>query len=503
MWIARLLVIFGWTLIGLSAAHLPAIVVAVANGENLVVQAMVASALICSFVGLGMIVGLRGAKPVHDRRVAMFIPIALWAVLPLFGALPLYLSGFFPSYGAAYFEAISGMTTTGASILPDPAALPRGVLMWRSFLEWIGGLGVVIIAATIFTRINIGGYRIVQTWLPTGEGETVGGQLRGAFEALLPVYLVITTVCWGLLWASGENVYDALNLSLSTVSTGGFSAYSDSVAVRGNPLAQTILVVFMIIGATGLTLHRKAFNERRLVYRGNAEFMAYLKILVLVAISLTAISLVLRAIQGNGSDITSDIANIGNAIFMAVSMITTTGYLPDGMQGSGGFGGGFGGGGMLALGVIAMGLVVVGGTTASTSGGIKVMRAMLLFRHIRQELRRLPFPNISAPILHQDRQITDDDMSGVWFLFLTIMLAIGLGTLLLAISGLSFSDALSTAVAASTNAGPAANAMAPGFVGYASMSGLSQTIIVILMVLGRVEGALLLAIFARTFWGRD
>lgn len=483
MWLAHLLFILGWMLVGLSAAHLPALMIALANSNEAMVGVFLSSAATSAFVGLGLVAGFRGMPGGDDRRTAIFIPILIWVVVPFFAGLPFFLSGAYPTVGAAYFEAVSGLTTTGATAISDPAVLPATVLFWRSFLEWLGGLSVLVVAATVFLRLNVGGYQVIQGGFPTGEGSSLPAQLRNVFAELLPVYSGVTALCCGLLWATGEPFSGALQLALSTISTGGFTARPGGLAVIGNPWAEFVLVVFMVVGATSWALHHALLRRRGNPYAGRAEIRVALKFLVAITVVLVAV----QFLQSGEFETPALLATIWNSIYVVVSAFSTTGFVPEGAVDW-----------PLATGIVVMALVFLGGTTMSTSGGLKLMRAMLLFRHIRQELRRLGHPHISAPILYEGREVTERDLAGIWFLFLSMLLAIGIGALVLAITGLAFPEALTTAVAATTNAGPAGYLILPGFAGYADMAGSSQTAVLILMILGRVESVLLLAVLARS-----
>ena len=480
---ARLL---GWFLIILSFCQLFPLFLSLYLKEANSSQAFLLSIGFSFFFGNALLLSFKDFHIEEDRRVGMLVPFVLWIVIPLFAAIPFALTSFFGGFFQAYFEAVSGLTTTGATLLVDPSVLPKGLLFWRSQLEWIGGIGVFVLALTIFPLLNIGGMKLFYTGLPKGEGENINAQIKGTAQVLVPAYLMLTLLCFILLIISGESPLSASTLAMSTVSTGGFSINPGSVAIPSGGLGEWILMIFMILASLNITFFW--YISRGKWPRPEQDKETFNFILLTFASGLLFFILFSTLDQGVISEV-SIFSKIQTALFTAISATSTTGYVPAGGVSD-----------SLTIGLSILFLIMIGGAMGSTAGGLKMMRAMLVSRHGWQELRKLSYRHDAKGITYNKRAITQNDLGNLWLLFFLFLLAMSFGLLFLSALGMNFHQAMNISVASITNSGPTVYLMDPEFLGYNNLVTSQKLISLLLMVFGRFEGVLILAIIAKNFW---
>ncbi|MFH2132729.1 MAG: TrkH family potassium uptake protein, partial [bacterium] len=300
-----------------------------------------------------------------------------WLGAGFFGCLPFYFSSAFPSFTDAYFESISGFTTTGASILTNIEALPPATLLWRSLTQWLGGMGIIVFALAIIPYLNIGGMGIFQAEVPGPTAEKLTPRIQDTAKVLWIVYLIITIVLIALLWFGGMTVLDAICHAFTAMSTGGFSTKNNSVAGFNSPFIEWVLIVFMIIAGMNFALHsRFLFKGFKLkIYSQDPELGFYLLVILFAVTSVTITIL----IQQGG-----DVAKVIRDVFFSVSSIlTTTGYGTADYELWPIYGQ-----------FILMFVMVMGGCAGSTAGGIKSVRLMLVLKYMYSETLKLLHPNL-------------------------------------------------------------------------------------------------------------
>jgi trk system potassium uptake protein len=425
-----------------------------------------------------------------------FLVVALtWLLAAVFGSIPYVLSGE-PQLGRtvdAFFESMSGFTTTGSSILDDIPALPRSLLMWRQFTQWLGGMGIIVLALAVLPRLRVGGRQLFESEVPGSEIERLTASIRETARRLWVLYVGLTALLasiLGVYWLGGLDTemtpFDALAHAFTTMPTGGFSPRAASVGEFA-PVTQWTVIAFMIVGGTNFALLYAVFVQRRprRLLR-DEEFRAYLLVLGIAVGALT-----LELAQGG---ILAGEGRFRHATFQVVSLLTTTGYgTADYTQWT-----------TLAA-VLLIGLMFVGGSAGSTSGSVKVVRHLLIGRILRRELDQTVHPEVVSPIRLNGRPADERTLRAV---IAFVLLYIGLfiaGALAIsvdaAVAGVAVTpfDAVAASATAIGNVGPAYGFAGPAG-SFSQFSDVSKLVLTGLMWLGRLELVTVLVLLTRRYW---
>ncbi|WP_218030480.1 TrkH family potassium uptake protein [Streptomyces viridosporus] len=439
---------------------------------------------------------LTGERPPLGVREGFLVVVAVWLLVPAFGALPFVL-GHVPQLDHpvdAYFESMSGFTATGATVLTDVGALGPDMLFWRQFTHWLGGLGIIVLALAVLPRLRIGGRELLRSELPGPvEVESLGATVRGTARRLWKVYLAVTALGVLLLAALGwagldrrMDLFNAFSYATSAVSLGGFTPEADSA--RGlAPVTQWVLCGLMAVaGVNLLRLYRlAALRQFRAVSR-DEELRLYLGLLV-VSTSVMAVELFVAGTVA-GLD------GVRHAAFQTVSVMTTTGFATLNWSDWG----------TLAT-LTLLALMFVGACAGSASGSIKVVRHLVLFRFARHELEQAVHPDAVLPVRVSGRVVDNPTLRSALVFALLYLLALALGTLGLALdaeasaAGTGAFTALGAAAACLGNVGPAFGEVGP-FGSYAPLGELSKAVLTALMLLGRIEIVPLAVLLRRGYW---
>jgi len=476
------LCIFGWLLAGMSLAmFVPAFGALIGNDiEHSLV--FFNSAAICGFFAGLLIISLRGKENELTKRGSLLLVLIVWTILPVFAAVPIYFSGVIFSPGKALFEAVSGFTTSGATVLTHLDRQPVAILLWRALLQWLGGLYTVIAAGGIFVMLGIGGMQMQYVSMPHGDGQSLFGRLRQVARALLGVYSLLTLFCFLSYWAAGMPIFDAFCHALSTVSTGGFSTRDASIGAFNSPLIEMVAVIFMTLGAMNLALHWAAANGRWRGYALDPE-ARYLGAAILATVAGVAAILL-------ASDFKSGVGPLHWALFNGVSFLTTSGFWTGNLAGV-----------PPVAAVILLAAVLVGGATGSTSGGFKQMRVGLVIRQGWLELARLISPNEVLTMRYGAAGVKQSQIAAVWVVFVGLSFVLILAIVLIGLTGPNFEQSVSIAISAISNSGPAAALFYDGAVSpYASMSEATRAVAMAGMIAGRMEVLTLLTLLSPAYW---
>ena len=474
----------GWGLVLLAGSMMLPAVVALGFEEYPQALTFSVAAALTFFVGGGLAIATRGGAQDVSKREGFLLAVLLWALFPLFAALPLYFSSSFSTPTDAYFEAVSGLTTTGATVLTDFAGADRSVLFWRALVAWIGGLSTIVLALALLSLYGMGGMQLYRSAMPRGNRDAMIPRLVEGIRSIWSVYVGLTIACAAALWASGLSLFDAVTHAFTTLSTSGFSNNADSIAVFANPTVEIILVLFMGAAALNFTLHWAALHGSPSAYLRDPEFRLFVSV-VLVAVALVfGVTLV-------SSEAATWGATLRQALFSVVSVMTTTGFTIGEASGM-----------PLFVVVLLFALVVVGGSTGSTAGGLKMMRLLLFMKQAGRELARLPHPHGVVRIHYGRRVVPDAAMVAAWSFFFFFVLALAVISGVLALTGLDFRASLATAAAALSNAGPVLNLIDQEAGGYASLDAGAKWVLCLAMILGRLELLALLVLARRSFWQR-
>ena len=483
MAIASVIRVLGLVLLGLAVAHLAPIAFAMATGEDQSAAAFGLSAGAALFFGVVLTITGARAKRQIGRRAAILLAVAAWSLLSLFAAIPFAMTGIAGNTIGAILEATSGLTTTGLTMLADPSAVDRSLVLWRAILQWIGGFATLVLVATLIQHIS----HVSPTgWAGAGSrrvGESFRPRLRQVVRFVALSYAGVTAVCLGCLSIAGLRFFDALCYTFSAVSTGGFMPNTGGLAATSTLPVDLIVVVFMIAGAVNISLHWSAISGRPGVYWRDPE-AAILLILAIVGAAVAVNLLTVVSGEGIGS-------NIRNGIFNVVSALTTTGLVYEENAPRHAF--------MVFL---LAGFAVIGGASVSTAGGLKLSRALLLVRQSARELERLSHPHGVILIKIGRTSVTDAAMQGVWAFF--VMFVFGLIVLAVALSavGLDFGHALLLSISALANCGPVLVHAAGYATDLSALNDTARIMITVGMLVGRLEVFTVLMLITPMFWER-
>jgi len=430
----------------------------------------------------GGILGISTRKhPKNIGRKEGYVIVAIsWIIISLFGTLPFILSGAIPNFTDAFFETMSGFTTTGATILDDIESMPKGILFWRSMTHWIGGMGIIVFTVAVLPILGIGGMQLYAAEMPGVTKDKLHPRITATAKRLWAIYLIFTVVQTLLLLLGGLSLFDSLCHSFGTVATGGFSTHNQSIAAF-SPYIQYVIVVFMILAGTNFTLHYFALHgQLRKVWKSE-EFRYFI---YLIIVSTGIITLVL-AISKDGMSFEEAFRS---SFFQVTSIITTTGYITDNyLQWPG------------QIWFLILLLMFVGGMAGSTGGGIKIVRQLLLLKNSLLELKRLIHPQAIIPVRMNGKVVSQDIIFKVMAFFLIYIIVFIIGSTVMALIGLDGPSAIGAAAATIGNIGPGLGNVGPednyAFVPYGGKWFLS-----FLMLLGRLELFTVLILFSPAFW---
>ena len=445
--------------------------------------ALLLSAVVMLVAGLAMtrIIGSRATYELHGQE-SFWITAVLWLVVPLFGSLPYLLCGSLDNFTDAAFESVSGFTTTGSSVVIDPAREPGGLLLWRSMTQWFGGLGLVLLVVATMKRLHVGSLQLYDAEFSGTQQRKLHPHIATSVSRMWRIYTIITLVLCVLLWLAGNKPLDAVCLALSTVSTGGFMTSASGMA--GYPqLTLGIITIFMFLSGVNVAVLYNFFTFRWRQLRRSAELVVYV---VLFGASV-AICTVSFGISGTGWG-----QALGYSLFHVASTVSTCGFYttPPAVW-------------PLAASALTFLLIIVGAMAGSTGGGLKLRRLMTLWLYLRNYFTRMLHPNAVISIKIDDKVVPGDYVYKIFgFVFLYICFIIG-GAFLLTIGGSDIAEAFCMAAANISNLGPSPliNSMGASL-DYAVLPAISKWTLIILMLAGRLEIFALLAIFTPSYWKR-
>ncbi len=434
-----------------------------------------------------MIVGFLSWLPARDMkgeiriRDGFIITVLFWLVLSTFGALPFALSQETNlSFIDALFESISGLTTTGATVFTNLEDLPKSILYYRQQLQWLGGIGIVVIAVSILPMIGVGGMQIYKAETPGPIKDTkLTPRIAETANALFKIYVFLTVVCAIAYWVAGMSWFDALSHSFSTISIGGFSTYDESLGHFDNNAVLTIASIFMVVSGLNFALHYTAWHARSIrSYISDPEARLFV-LVILFGILVTTYFLYTTASMPN-----EEILFVG--VFQLISILTTTGFTTTEFHLWPSF-----------LPFFLILLSFFGACAGSTGGGIKMGRILIMSQQVVREIYRLIHPNAVLPIKTKKHKIPERVTDGIWAFFGIYFFIFYVMVLLLLANNLDYITAWSATAASFNNLGPGLGAVAEN---YADLNAMSKAILCSGMLLGRLEVFTLLVVLSPTFW---
>ena len=458
-----------------------------------VVFELLQASLLATALGVIAMVLTRNHRKELQKKEGYIIVAFGWFFMALIGTLPYLLTGTIPGFTNAFFETMSGFTTTGATILNDVEALPKGILFWRSITHWIGGMGIIVLAIAILPLLGIGGMQLFAAEAPGPGGDKLHPRITDTAKRLWLIYVGYTLAETLLLWAAGMSFFDAINHSLSTLSTGGFSTKNASVSFwNDQPLIQYIIMVFMFLAGTNFVLSYFAFKGRFSKIINDEEFKLY-------GFFIVALTLVTALFIYSQADLAaSSIAHpmvygplesaLRHGLFQVLALITTTGFVTADFTAW-----------TPLLTIIFFGLMFLGGSAGSTSGGIKIVRHLIMIKNGVLEFKRTLHPNAILPVRYNNRSVHQSIVFNVLGFFILYMLSFIVGVLVFSLLGLDFQTALGGAASTLGNVGPALGDLGPVHT-YHDLSLPAKWWASFLMLIGRLELFTVLILFTPFFW---
>lgn len=458
--------------------------------DGVAFEITLAAFLVLSIGALFMLFGRQHEKQIQKREGYLIVSLG-WILMAVSGTIPYLLTGTFTDFASSFFEAMSGYTTTGASVLNDIEVLPKGVLFWRSTTHWIGGMGIIVLAIAILPFLGIGGIQLFTAEAPGPGGDKLHPRITDTAKRLWLIYVVYTCLETLLLWLAGMSFFDAINHAMSTVSTGGFSTKNSSIAFwNDQPLIQYIISFFMLLAGTNFVLSYFIFTRKFQKIIADEEFKVYLSFILVFTLLATVVILNQEsmAVLGNSFSWTQIETSFRAALFQVIAVITTTGFVSADFTQWTPF-----------LTVVFFGLMFLGGSSGSTSGGVKVVRHMLMIKSGFLEFKRALHPNAIIQARYNNKTVSDSIAYNILGFFILYMLSFIIGAVVFGSLGINFESAVGLSASTLGNVGPALGDFGPSST-YAALPQSGRLWATFLMLLGRLELFTVLIILTPFFW---
>jgi trk system potassium uptake protein TrkH len=410
-----------------------------------------------------------------------FLIVSLsWITLSLFGSIPFMASGYIPEFTDAFFETISGFTTTGATILEDIESIPKSLLVWRNMTQWLGGMGVIALAVAILPFLGVGGLQLFKAEVPGPIKDKISPRISETAKILWKVYLIFTVAETIFLMLGGLSFFESLCTTFGTMATGGFCPRNASIAAYTSPYVHYVIILFMFIAGVNFSLHYWALRGRFKPYFSNPEFCFFVWVIIVAFICITAIQFFHGESLGEGL--------LRSTLFQTVSIVTTTGFVTQDYEKW-----------PLITRLILLALMFIGGCTSSTGGGIKNVRIQVLLRFIGSELRKIFQHHGVFPVKIKDKPIPENIVSNIIAFIALYLLIASLGVLAMAGLGLDLDTSLGAVAATLGNVGPGIGTVG-AVENYSHIPIVGKWVLSALMLIGRLEIFTVLVIFTRHFW---
>ncbi len=442
-------------------------------------QALVISAIVTFLAGFAAFRFSKFGGDIRPKEGFAVVSLS-WIFFSIFGSLPFLLSGAIPSFTDAFFETMSGFTTTGATILTDIEVLPHGILFWRSLTHWIGGMGIIVLSLAILPFLGVGGMQLFKAEVPGPVADRLTPRITETAKILWGVYVLFTAVETALLMFGGMNLFDALCHAFGTLATGGYSTKNGSVGHYQSAYIDYVIIIFMILAGTNFSLHYRFLRGNFKVYFRNHEFLFFLGIIGVASL-----------IIGTDTFFKTEenlLKDIQDTLFQVVSILTTTGFgtanyeqWPFSSQ------------------IVLFFLMFIGGCAGSTGGGIKVVRLFVLVKFIYSEIVRLIHPHAVVPVRIGKTTVPRDVITNILGFFILYVFLFALGVFIMAELGLDIDTALGSVAATLGNIGPGLGNVGPTD-NYAHIPFLGKWVLSLLMMMGRLELFTVVILFSPSFW---
>ena len=424
----------------------------------------------------------RNSENSLSRRDAYVVVTAAWVIFSVFGMFPFLIHGTITSLADAFFETMSGFTTTGATIFDNVETLPHGILFWRSIMQWIGGLGIVFFTIAILPSLVGGSVKVFAAEATGPIKAKMHPRLTTTAKWIWSIYLILTIACGVSFWAAGMDWFEATNYSMTTTATGGFGIHNDGIAVFQSPTIDYITIIFQFLAGINFTLlYISIFKGRISNLFQNSEFKLYITVVLLATFIIMTVLIVMKSYPLEEA--------FRNALFQVVSLITTTGIFNDDI------------GAWPHITWIIMGLLMfLGACAGSTSGGFKCIRGVMTLKVLRNNFRQIIHPNAVLPVKINGQSVPQSRITALFAFFTLFVLMMLFTTAFMVVSGVDPTNSIVIALSCVSNIGPSlANDVGP----YLTWSGMEDYVkwtLCLLMLMGRLEIMTVLVLFTRIFW---
>ena len=418
----------------------------------------------------------------HDKKLNLqqaFLLTALsWLSIAVFGSLPFIFSDADFSITNAFFESMSGITTTGSTIIPNLENTPKGILLWRALLQWLGGIGIIVMAITLMPIMNVGGMQLFKI-SNNDSSEKILPKSKEIALRLIYIYSSLTFLCAFSYKILGMNIFDSLTHSMTTIATGGFSNYNESIGFFDNPYIEISAIIFIILGSLPFIAYIKFLSGDKKIFFSDIQIQTFIKIIV---ISIIILSIYLTI--NNSTQI-----NLRSIIFNVISILTGTGYVNAQFDNWGAF----------AI-IIFLLLMFIGGCAGSTTCGIKIFRIQILYYFISNQLKKIIYPKGIFVLKYNQSPVDNKFISSIISFIYMYLIIFFIITALLSLTGLDFITSISGAATSISNVGPGLGSIIGPNGNFSSLPDISKWILTLGMILGRLELFAILVLFLPSFW---
>jgi len=460
---------------------IPSLLVAVYYGESDVI-AFIKCIIFIGIIGYAMSKVKSKNKKINGKEGLAIVTFG-WILASFFGSLPYVVSGVIPSLVDAFFETVSGFTTTGSTILSDIEIVPKGILFWRSFTIWIGGMGILVFGVAVLPSIGVGGFQIFKAESPGPIKDRIVPKIKETAKILYTTYSIITVILMILLILGGMSFYDAVNHAFSTIGTGGFSTKNLSIGTYNSSYIHMIIAIFMLLSGVNFSLYYALYKGKWREVIKNSELKFYLG-LIFISVVLISINLLFTSYDK------ISIA-LRDAFFQTNAIITTTGFSTVDFDKWPTF----------SKSILFL-LMFVGGCAGSTAGGIKNIRIVALLKLVKRQIVKTFHPRAMIPVKIDGRSISSDTTAAITSFFVLYIGIFVVGTIIISFEGFDFLSSASAVATALGNVGPGFGVIGPMF-NFSVFSDFSTLLLAILMLLGRLELFTIIALFAPTKWKNE
>ena len=418
----------------------------------------------------------------HDKKLNLqqaFLLTALsWLSIAIFSSLPFLFSNMNFSFTNAFFESMSGITTTGSTIIANLDEMPKGILLWRAILQWLGGIGIIVMAITLMPIMNVGGMQLFKI-SNNDSSEKILPKSKEIAMRLIYIYLGLTLLCAFSYYFFGMNIFDSITHSMTTIATGGFSNYNESIGFFDNALIETSAMIFIILGSVPFIVYIKFLNGNKMIFIKDIQIQTFLKIIFFSIIILSAYLILNKSVT----------FELRSVLFNIISILTGTGYVNAQFDNWGSF--------SLVLFLI---LMFIGGCAGSTTCGVKIFRIQILYSFIINNLKKIIYPKGIFVLKYDQNPIDNKFISSIIsFIYMYFIIFFLLATLL-SLTGLDFVTSLSGAATSISNVGPGLGSVIGPNSNFSSLPDISKWILSVGMILGRLELFAILVLFLPSFW---